>query len=86
MQGGRSNTGRKTTPMSGTQATRMTTNPQPAPRVVRPQPATPSVPRAGSREIARIDSAGLVEAGKVSGSPPEAVQQVKPVLSNANSV
>lgn len=86
MQGGRSNTGRKTTPMTGTQSARMTTNPQPTPRVVRPQSAAPNVPRSGTREVARVDSAGLVEAGKVTGTPTQPVQQVKPVLNNANSV
>jgi hypothetical protein len=84
MQGGRANTGRKTTPMSGTQSTRMTTNPQPAPVMRRPQAATPNVPRSGSRELARVDSAGLVEAGgQTTGG--QQVQQVAPVLNNAGS-
>ena len=78
MQGGRANTGRKTTPMSGMQSTRMTTNPQPTPVVRRPQAAAPNVPRSGTREVARVDSAGLVEAGNVTGSPPQPVQQPKP--------
>jgi hypothetical protein len=40
--------------------------PVPAARVVRPVAATPNVPRAGSREIARVGSAGLVEAFRTS--------------------
>lgn len=76
MQGGRANTGRKTTPMGGKLATRMTSNPQPVPVVHRPQAATPNVPRGGTREIARVDSAGLIEAGKrtTGGQPVQAPQ------------
>ena len=85
MQGGRSNTGSKTTAMAGKQATRLSGGGQPVPTVTRPQAATPNVPRSGSREIARVDSAGLVEAGKVTGTPAEPVQQIAPVLNNAGS-
>ena len=78
MQGGRANTGRKTRPMSGMQATRLTAGGQPQPIVHRPQPATPNVPRSGSRVVANVDSAGLAAAGQVTGSPPEPVQHPQP--------
>lgn len=39
--------------------------PVPAPVVHRPVPATPTVPRAGTREIANVDNQGLIDAGKV---------------------
>ena len=87
MQGAaRANTGRKTTPMSGMQSTRMTTGPQPAPVVRRAQVATPKVPRSGTREVARVDSAGLVEAGKVTGTPTQPVQQSQPPSSPQREV
>jgi hypothetical protein len=45
----------------------------------RPQAATPQDPaRSGSRVVATVDSAGLIEAGRVTGTPPEPVQQPKP--------
>lgn len=78
MQGGRSNTGRVSVSLSGRQATRLSAGGQPQPVVHRPQPATSSVPRAGTREVARVDTAGLVEAGKVTGTPAQPVQQPKP--------
>jgi hypothetical protein len=107
MQRPRANVGRSSVPMSGRNATRLSSTPQPQPspykpreagaadvppqRVARPTPgtrptaATPNVPRSGSREVARVDSAGLVEAGKQTGTPAEPVQQQAPVLNNANS-
>lgn len=78
MQGAPSNVGRTTVPMSGKLATRMSGGGQPQPVVNRPQAATPQVPRAGSREIANVDSAGLVAAGKVTGTPTQTVQQPQP--------
>jgi hypothetical protein len=51
--------------MSGMQSTRLASNAQTPPRVVRPTAATPSVPRSGSREIANVGSDGLIAAGKV---------------------
>jgi hypothetical protein len=83
MQGGRRNVGRVSVNLSGAQATRLAAGGQPQPRVVRPQAATPDVPRAGSREITRVDSAGLVEAGKVTGTPPQPVQTPKPAGSGS---
>jgi hypothetical protein len=61
--------------MSGAQSARMHNPPQPQPRVVRPQPAAPDVPRAGSRVVASVDSVGLVEAGKQTGTPTQPVQR-----------
>lgn len=78
MQGARGNTGRKTVPMSGKLATRMSGGGQPKPVATRPQAATPNVPRTGSREIANVDSAGLVAAGTVTGTPVQPVQQPQP--------
>ena len=76
LQGGRANTGRQTYNLNGKLATRMHSPSQPQPVVVRPQPATPQgAPRSGSREIASVGSAGMVEAGKVTGSPPQPVQK-----------
>jgi hypothetical protein len=49
MQGGRRNTGSKTTPMGGKQSTRMSSTPQPASATFKPnqwgQPATPGAGR-----------------------------------------
>lgn len=59
--------------------------PVPAPQATRHQPAS-AVPRAGSRVVADVSSAGLVEAGKQTGTPAQPVQQVAPVLNNANNV
>lgn len=61
--------------MGGKQSARLSGGPQPTPIVNRPVAAVAGVPRAGSREIANVDSAGLAEAGKVTGSPPQPVQQ-----------
>jgi hypothetical protein len=68
MQGGRSNVGRKTTPMSGPKATRMSSAPQPQPRAVRPQAATPDVPRSGSRVVVGGDPVGAVTQPQPAGS------------------
>ena len=104
MQGGRRNTGFKTTPMSGMQATRLSSVPQPTAgtykphewgaadvppqRVARPAPgtrpaaATPQgAQRAGTREVARIDGAGLVTVGQQTGTPAETVAPPKVVQS-----
>jgi len=105
MQGGRSNTGGKTTPMSGRNATRMSNVPTPqpepfkpaqfgkpgtpapinvpSPSSARPQAATPNVPRSGSREIARVDSAGLAAAGQQTGTPPQPAQERLPTAPNS---
>lgn len=93
MQGGRANVGRQSvnlsgkvaTNLSGKVATKLSAGGQPQPVAHRPVAATPNVPRSGSREIARVDSAGLVEAGKQTTGGQQA-QQVAPVLNNANSV
>ncbi len=98
MQGGRTNVGRATVPMSGKLATRLggapprqtvgragqgqstqLAPPVPASQATRHQPATPSgPPRSGSREVARVDSAGLVAAGQqTTGGQP--VQQPQPL-------
>ena len=54
------------------------------PVATRHQPATAAVPRAGSREIANVNSAGLAQAGaETTGGQP--VQTVKPVLNNSGS-
>jgi hypothetical protein len=83
MQGGRTNIGRKTTPMSGMQATRMHNPPQPVPIVHRPVAANANdPPRSGTREVARVDGAGLIEAGKVTGTPAQPVQQRLPTSPN----
>ena len=77
MQDGRANTGRVSVNLNGRQATRLTAGGQPQPVVRRPQAATPNVPRSGSREIANVDSAGLVAAGQqTTGGQP--VQQPQP--------
>jgi hypothetical protein len=73
MQGGRPNIGKVSVPLGGKQATRMTAGGQPQPIVRRPQPATSGPVRSGSREVARVDSAGLVEAGRVTGTPAQPV-------------
>ena len=86
MQGARSNVGRTTVPMSGKLATRMSGGGQPQPVARRPQAATPQVPRSGSREVTSVGSAGLAQAGTVTGTPAEPVQETAPVLNNANSV
>ena len=86
MQGGRANVGKVSVPLGGKLATRLSGGGQPQPIVRRPQAATPNVPRSGSREITSASSADMAEAGKVTGTPVEPVQQVKPVLNNANSV
>lgn len=98
MQRGRANVGRTSVPMSGRNATKLSSTPQQQPASYKPfeygmtdkpaqrvtggshthQAATPNVPRSGSREIARVDSAGLVEAGQVTGTPAQPVQQPKP--------
>jgi hypothetical protein len=66
MQGGRRNIGSKTVPMGGKQATRMTAGGQPsAASYQRPQASGAQPVRAGSRVVTTVDSAGLVEAGKV---------------------
>lgn len=56
----------------------MSASGQPQPVVSRPQPASAGPRRTGSVEIANVGSAGLVEAGAVTGSPPQPVQQPKP--------
>ena len=79
MQGARGNTGRQTFNLNGKLATRMHNSAQPKPVAARPQPATPQgAPRSGSREIARVDSAGLVAAGQVTGTPAQPVQHPQP--------
>lgn len=85
MQGGRANTGRVSVNLNGRQATRLSAGGQPQPVVHRPQPASAGPRRAGSVELANVNSAGLIEAGKVTGTPTQPVQQVAPVLDNANS-
>lgn len=109
MQRARPNIGRTSVPMSGRNATRLSSTPQPQPapykrnergaldapgsgpkpvpasQVTRPQPATPNVPRAGSREVANVGSSELVEAGRQTTGGQQ-VQQVAPALNNANSV
>jgi hypothetical protein len=42
--------------------------------------ATLDVRRSVSHEFARVDSAGLVQAGKFARTPPEPVQQIAPAL------
>jgi hypothetical protein len=84
MQGGRTNTGRKTTPMAGMRSTRMTAAPQPsAASYQRPQASGAQPVRAGSRVVTTVDSAGLVEAGKVTGTPSQPVQIPKPAGSGS---
>jgi hypothetical protein len=107
MQGGRANIGSRSVPMSGRNATRMSSTPTPKPATYKPneygKPDAPGsgpkpVPqpqatrhqpaaaprRTGSAELANVDSAGLVEAGKqTTGGQP--VQQQAPALNNANS-
>jgi hypothetical protein len=78
MQGGRRNVGRVSVNLSGAQATRLTAGGQPKPVVHRPQAATPNAPRAGSREIANVGHDGLIEAGKVTGTPSQPVQHPQP--------
>lgn len=102
MKGARANVGRTTVPMSGRNATRLSSTPQsqpapykrnewgaadapgsgpklvPAPQATRPRAATPHVPRSGTREVARVDSAGLATAGQVTGTPAQPVQQPQP--------
>jgi hypothetical protein len=56
--------------MSGAQATRLTAGGQPQPRVVRPQAATPDVPRSGSRVVAGGDPVGAVTRPQPSSSRP----------------
>jgi hypothetical protein len=60
MQGRRRNVGRVSVNLSGAQATRLTAGGQPQPRVVRPQAATPDVPRSGSRQLPAGDATGAV--------------------------
>jgi hypothetical protein len=78
MQGGRANVGRVSVNLSGKQSTRLSAGGQPVPVVHRPQPAAAGPRRTGSVEIANVDSAGLVAAGTVTGTPPEPVQHPQP--------
>ena len=78
MQGGRANVGRVSVNLNGRQATKLSAGGQPQPVVHRPQPAAAGPRRTGSVELANVDSAGLVAAGTVTGSPPEPVQQPQP--------
>lgn len=80
MQGGRSNAGRKTTPMSGMQSTRMHGAALPAPKHTRPQPATPQgAPRSGSRVIAEAGHGQLIGIGMQTGTPAQTIAPVQVV-------
>jgi hypothetical protein len=84
---GRANIGQASINLGGRRAVKLSgASGQPVAAAQRHQPASAGPRRTGSVEIANVDSTGLVTAGKVTGSPPEPVQQVKPVLNNANSV
>jgi hypothetical protein len=56
----------------------------PAPTATRHQPAG-APRRTGSAEIANVGGRGVVQAGTVTGTPAEPVQQVASVLNNAGS-
>jgi hypothetical protein len=80
----RSNVGQKTVPMGGKQATKLTQGGQPsAASYQRPQASGAQPVRAGSRVVTTVDSAGLVEAGRVTGTPPQPVQVPQPAGSGS---
>jgi hypothetical protein len=80
MQGGRPNTGRASVNLGGARATQLHNPTQRPPIVRRPQPATPQgAARSGSREIARVDSTGLVAAGQQTGTPAQTIAPVQVV-------
>ena len=51
----------------------------PAPQATRHQPATPNgPPRSGTREVARVDGQGLIQAGQQTGTPAQPAQAPQP--------
>ena len=85
MQGGRRNTGFKTTPMSGQAEHAHAQLATAAANGDQTAAGRSGVPRSGSREIADVAGSGLVEAGRQTTGRQQ-VQQVAPVLGNVNSV
>jgi hypothetical protein len=84
MQGGRSNIGRVSVNLGGKQATKLTQGGQPsASAYQRPQASGAQPVRTGSRVVTTADSAGLVEAGRVTGTPTQPVQIPKPAGSGS---